>query len=124
MDRDRVMEGEDWRVPRICVADSIDGAVSALVDSMSCYTGIKLWVHVPCNLADLFKSNKVYRPSLRQVPDSEVTGEHWLKAPAKLRAIGQIVVEDVDASSNLHYIWQGFDTKMDRFVWRWIVKKQ
>ena len=122
MDKMRVMEGENWKTPRICVSSSIDGAVSALVDSMSCSTGLRLWVHVPQNLLELFASNKVYKPSLRQVPDSETTGEHWLKAPALMKAIGQIEVTGVDSSANLYYMWDGKKTRMDRFNWKWTVR--
>ena len=120
MDKWRVMETENWKTPRICVASSIDGAVSALVDSMSCFTGVKLWVHVPSNLDELFKANKVYKPSLRQVPDAEVTGEYWLKAPAQMTTIGQIEIVDIDVSTDLEYMWCGMLTHMDRFKWKWI----
>lgn len=120
MEKWRVMDGEDWKSPRICVSDSIDGAVSALVDSMSCSTGLKLFVHVPEDLDALFKSNKVHRPSTRQVPDADATGEHWLKAPAKMKAIGQIEILGVDKGKEQWYVWEGQKTKMDRFKWKWI----
>ena len=120
MDKERVMEGEDWKVPRICMSDSIDGAVSALVDSMSMWSGLELYVHVPEKLPELFKANKVHRPSLRQVPDAGVTGEHWLKAPAKMKKIGKIQVLDVDYANELYYDWLGSRTKMDRFKWKWV----
>lgn len=123
MDKDRVMECENWRVPRICVANSIDGAVSALVDSMSCWYGIRLYVHVPDNLLDLFKMNKVHRPSTNQVPDAEVTGEHWLKAPAKMKMIGQIEVLDIDDSQNLTYLLDGEKIHLDRFRWKWTIRR-
>lgn len=122
MDRDRVMDGENWRKPRICVSNSIDGSISSLVDSISCPYGMKLWVHIPLDLMNLFKSNKVYRPSTRQVPDAEVTGEHWLKAPAKFKTIGQIEVLGADPNSDLRYMWMGEETKMDRFFWKWLIK--
>lgn len=120
MSKNRVMEGENWKTPRICVSDSIDGAVSALVDSMSNFTGLKLYVHVPTNLEELFKKNKVYKPSLKQVPDSETTGEHWLKASATFKLLGQIEIIDIDYSSKLTYLWDGEETDMDRFKWKWI----
>ena len=122
LDKDRAMEGENWKSPRICVSDSIDGAVSALVDSMSCFSGLHLWVHVPKNLDELFKANKVYKPSTKQVPDAEATGEHWLRAPAELMAIGQIEILDIDESSRMHFSWLGDDATIDRFHWRWISK--
>lgn len=120
MDKDRVMEGENWRIPRICVSDSIDGAISALVDSMSEWYGLELYVHELEGLPGLFKANKVHRPSLKQVPDSRVTGEHWVKAPAKMKKIGKIQVLDIDYTSELYYDWLGNRTKMDRFKWKWV----
>ena len=123
MDKMRVMEGEDWKVPRICVSTSIDGAVSALLDSVSCPFGTKLWVHVPTNLEELFKENKVHRPSLRQVPDAEVTGEHWLKAPTTFKAIGKIEVIGIDSTSSLYYRWKDEDTRLERFTWKWTIRR-
>ena len=123
LDKMRVMEGEDWKVPRICVSTSIDGAVSSLVDSMSCSSGIRLWVHVPLDLDGLFKANKVHRPSLKQVPDAEVTGEHWLKAPATVKTIGQIEIDGIDDSYDIWYQWKGREEKIDRFKWHWIVMR-
>ena len=123
MDKMRVMEGEDWKVPRICVSTSIDGAVSSLVDSISCPIGIKLWVHVPLDLDGLFKANKVHRPSLKQVPDAEVTGEHWLKAPAMFKTIGQIEIDGIDDSCDMRYQWKGREEKIDRFKWHWTVMR-
>ena len=123
LDKMRVMEGEDWKVPRICVSTSSDGAVSSLVDSMSCSSGIRMWVHVPLDLDGLFKANKVHRPSLKQVPDAEVTGEHWLKAPATFKTIGQIEIDGIDDSYDIRYQWKGREEKIDRFKWHWTVMK-
>ena len=120
MDRDRVMEGENWKSPRICVSDSIDGAVSALADSMSNFTGLRFYVHVPIDLEELFKKNKVYKPSIKQVPDAETTGEHWLKTSVTFKQIGQIEIIGIDEDSRLTYLWDGEETVMDRFKWKWI----
>ncbi len=122
MDKMRVMEGEDWKVPRICVSTSIDGAVSSLADSISCPRGLKFWVHVPLDLNSLFKANKVHRPSSRQVPDAEVTGEHWIKAPTTFKAIGQIEIDGIDDTVSLKYNWRGCEEKMARFKWHWTIK--
>ncbi len=123
LDKMRVMEGEDWKVPRICVSTSIDGAVSSLVDSMSCPRGLKFLVHVPLDLDSLFKANKVHRPSLKQVPDAEVTGEHWLKAPATFKTIGQIEIDGIDDSCDIWYQWKWREEKIDRFKWHWTVMR-
>lgn len=122
MDKERVMDGENWRIPRICVSTSIDGSVSSLVDSITYPYGMKLWVHVPLKLTDLFKRNKVYRPSTKQVPDAEVTGEHWLKASVELKTIGQIEILGADPNGDMHYDWLGTDTIMERYNWKWLIK--
>lgn len=120
MDRDRVMEGENWKAKRICVSKSIDGAVSALCDSMSLPCGIHLYVHIPVNLSDLFKRDKIYKPSTKQVPDVETTDEFWLKDDATWKCIGKIEVGNVRDDVDLSYEWDGQTTKMDRFEWKWI----
>ena len=120
LDKDRAMEGENWWAKRICVSSTIDGAVSALCDPMSCPYGLKLYVHAIKNLEELFAKDKIYRPSIVQVPDAEVTNEHWLKGKAVLKCIGQIEVGNVDDSVDLWYEWHGEKTKIDRFSWKWL----
>ena len=122
MDPDCVMEGEDWKTPRICVAPSIDGCVSAIVDSILDPYGMKFWVHVPINLIDLFNNHDVYCPSVRQVPDAEATGEHWLKAPTRFKTIGQIEVLDVDENVQMNFKWGDEISTMYRYNWRWIIR--
>lgn len=120
MDKDRVMEGENWRTKRICVSKSIDGAISALVDSISMPTGMKFYVHVIDNAIDLFRRDKIYKPTIKQVPDCQVTDEYWLKDKAFLKCIGMIEIGSIK-DNPLFYIWDGEMTRMDRFEWRWIV---
>lgn len=120
LDPERAMEGENWRAKRICVSRSIDGAVSSLVDSMSMSCGLVLYVHTIDNLEELFKKDKVYKPSLKQVPDCDATEEYWLKGKAKLRCIGQIQVGYVRKDGSVKYLWYGIPTTMHRFDWRWI----
>lgn len=120
MDPARVMEGENWRAKRICVSGSIDGAVSAILASAPRFIGLKLYVHMPEDLDILFKRHKVYKPTLAQVPDCEVTDEYWLKDSVQMRCIGQIEILGIDPDIDLNYIWFGSKTPMDRFKWRWI----
>lgn len=122
MDPERVMEGEDWKLPRICVSNSIGGSVSALVDCVANPFGMKFWVHVPVGLEALFKANQVYRPSTKQVPDAETTGEHWLKAPVKLKAIGQVEVVDIDHGYEATYMHLNEVCTMHRYKLKWLKK--
>ena len=123
MDKNRVMEGEDWKKPRICVSTSIDGAVSALADSLSDPFGLKLYVHVPENLEELFANRQIYKPSTKQVPDAEVTGEHWLTGSARFKCLGQIELIDFDDENELTYIWNNEKMHLDRFVWKWTIQR-
>lgn len=119
---ERVMEGENWRAKRICVSKSIDGAVSALMDSVSTSYGIMLHVHEIVNLNELFKNDKIYKPTTKQVPDCETTDEYWLKGKALLKCIGVIEVGHI-TDNPLFYMWCGVETRMDRFEWKWVEKR-
>lgn len=120
----RAMEGENWRAKRICVSTSIDGALTALLSSDSEPFGKHLFVHVPEDIALLESKNKIFTPSKDKLPDVEVTGERWLKCPAKMKCIGEIEVLDLDANASLVYEFKGHQMMMDRFIWKWIWKKE
>lgn len=121
MNKECVIEGENWQAKRICVSKTIDGAVSALMDSVSMAYGIKLYVHEIANINELFKKDKVYKPTTKQVPDCETTDEYWLKDKAILKCIGAIEVGHI-TDHPLYYMWNGVETRMDRFMWKWIEK--
>ena len=116
MEKDRVMEGEDWRSKRICVSTSIDGALSSLASCMTCPFGEKFYVHTLTNLDELFMHDKVYKPSKKQVPDAEATGEHWLKAPATLECIGKVEIIDIKPNSP--------SNMTDAFIWKWLSEEK
>lgn len=106
------MDGEDWRSKRVCLSSSIDGALAALCTSMTNPFGEKFYVHVPDNLEELFSHDNIYKPSLKQVPDSDETGEHWAKATCKMKCIGKIEVMSIK---------HDVDPKLvDFFTWRWV----
>lgn len=63
-----LMEGEDNKVPRICVCPSLLGCLTA-IGSLS--TGQVLQVYKT-------NSGEYYQPTDSQVPDSYLTGELWL----------------------------------------------
>ena len=119
----RVMEGENWKAKRICVSTSIDGALTALLSSDSQPFGKHLFVHIPENLDVLKSKNKIYVPSTKQVPDAYVTHECWIKAPAKMKCIGELEVMDIDENVDLSYDKYGLVFKLDGFKWKWIWQK-
>ena len=122
LDKERVMEGEAWRPKRICVSSSIDGALA----SLDAPYNENYFVHIPENLESLFAKKKVYKPSLKQVPDSELTGEYWLKAPCKMVCIGEIITLGI-APKKSRSIYLKHRNSSSYFIvdfleWKWIVR--
>lgn len=73
---------EDSKTPRVCVSDSIDGAIAALGYDCS---GNNYVVYTPVN-----PKIKTYKPTKKQVPDAYLTGEVWIKKPVEMNPIGYI----------------------------------
>lgn len=120
----RAMEGENWRIKRICVSTSIDGALTALLSSDSEAFGKHLFVHVPENIERLeSKKKNIFTPTTKLIPDVEVTGERWLKCPVKMKCIGEIEVMTVDPDVKLTYDLDGLEFMLDKFIWKWVWKK-
>ena len=67
---------EDAKTPRVCVADNINGALRA----MSANLKGKQFRVFSADIPD----HEVYKPTIKEVPDSVITGEHWIKKPVKL----------------------------------------
>lgn len=117
------MEGENWRIKRICVSESIDGALTSLLSSDSEAFGKHLFVHVPENLEILESKNKIFMPTTKLVPDVEVTGERWIKCPVKMKCIGEVEVMTIDPDVKLTYDLDGLEFMLDKFIWKWIWQK-
>lgn len=119
----RAMEGENWRIKRICVSTSIDGSLAALLNSDSQPFGKRLFVHVPEDIGKLVIKDKIYTPSTKQIPDVEVTNEKWIKCPCKMKCIGELEVVNLDESVDCHYEQDGQKVPVDKFIWKWIWQK-
>lgn len=74
---------EDTKTKRVCFAPSIDKSLMALSNNI---TGKEFYVHIAIG------EYKVYKPTVKQVPDSKVTGELWVTKPIKVSCIGKIKV--------------------------------
>lgn len=61
---------EDDKTPRICFAQSIDGALRALGDRV---LNTELFIHIAIGNPDY------YKPTKKEVPDCKITGEIWVK---------------------------------------------
>lgn len=83
-----------------------------------------MFVHVPENIESLeSKKNKIFTPTTKLLPDVDVTGEKWIKCPVKMKCIGEIEVMTVDADVKLLYEMNGLEFQLDKFIWKWVWKK-
>lgn len=85
---------EDNKTSRICFAPSIEQCLAGL----SCNVlGKKYYVHTIVN------NPKLYKPSLKEVPDSKITGEIWALEPVKLKKICRIKVTGSKRQNGKNY---------------------
>lgn len=105
---------EDAKTARVCFAPTIDQCLMALSQNIE---GEYLYVHVPVD------KPKVYKPSTKQVPDSKVTGELWVKEPVKIKCIGKIFVEGDAMKDGLPFTYGEHIAELYEWDWKWVSKK-
>lgn len=105
---------EDNKVPRVCFSTEIGKCLIAL--SMNC-KGKEFYVHVP--VGDF----EVYKPSLSEVPDRNITGEVWVKKNVKIKCIGKILVTDDDGKPGMKYKYgDNKEAELYGWEWKWVEK--
>lgn len=72
---------EDNKTPRICFCPSISQCLTALAKNVK---GKQFYVYTT------IEQLNYYDPTIKEVPDSLITGEVWVKEPVTLRAIAKI----------------------------------
>lgn len=80
-------EGEDSYHRRICFSTTLSGAFRAISffnDRMD------LYVHIPQNIDDVISKGKLFKPSVKLVPDQKYTNEYWVRSPVRMKCIGKI----------------------------------
>lgn len=100
---------EDGTTKRVCFTPNVGKCLMAMskkCDGMECY------VMVPEG------NYKTYRPTVKEVPDSKITGEIWIKEPVKVRCIGKIKVTG-DAGKDGHVYTYGDGQKAELYDWNW-----
>ena len=102
---------EDNTTKRICFAPSINQAIMGL--SMNC-SGLEYYVHI------LDSECEVYVPTINEVPDSEITGEVWIKRPVRVKCIGKIKILD-SVGDGLSFNYGDKTAELYKFKWKWIV---
>lgn len=110
---------EDGATPRICVADSVCGAMRAMpatgrmIKAMR-MAGMAVVIHAYYLTAN---EAKVYRPSKVQVPDASLTGERWvLGRPERVIRRDYLVTDEyihptVDQNGNPYDCFVGCNLK-------------
>lgn len=89
----RRMDDEDGKTLRICVAPTIEGCITALLNLLlfeRCFAtggGVALWKNeheaYPILVLSFLNPSNVYTPTKAEVPDVERTGEAWIMEPTK-----------------------------------------
>lgn len=99
---------EDNKTPRVCLSKTIDGALMGLSMSLK---NQKLYVHIPLN------NVKIVQPTIKQVPDCQITKEVWATDNVLLKCIGVILVTN-DKGLDGHVFKYG-DNEAELYDWDW-----
>ena len=102
---------EDAETPRVCFANSIDGALKGLSQNL---TGKEFYVHTPVDIDKEY----LHTPSKEEVPDAHITTEVWYTQPVKVKTIGKIKVISDDGKEGLTYTY-GDGESAELYGWNW-----
>lgn len=105
---------EDNKTKRVCFSTSINKCLTAL--SMNCKDK-EFYVHCPVGHFE------TYTPSLKEVPDRNITGEVWIKKSVKIVCIGKILVTGDDGKPGKKYTY-GDNLQAELYGWdyKWVEK--
>lgn len=84
------MKEEDGITPRVCFAESIEGAMTAIGLNPVSASEQFFFVHIPEDFNELMDANAFINPS-ELVPDADETHEIWCVEPVKLRCIAFVM---------------------------------
>ena len=103
---------EDSETKRVCFAPTIDQCLMGLSQNLK---DKEFYVYIPDG------DYKLYYPSVKEVPDSKITNEIWIKEPVKVKLIGKIKVLSDDGKSGKKFKY-GNNKEAELFGWnyKWI----
>lgn len=107
---------EDNETPRVCFAPSVDQCLVALSQNL---TGKSFYVYSPEDISKL----DVYKPNIKAVPDSEITGELWAIQPVKLKQVGRILCQEDAGRDGMEYTY-GDGKKAELYEWNYTWKER
>lgn len=117
---------EDPKTPRICFSNSIEGALNAIINPNKRLhlAGKQIYVFVPEKPISEYKtrSNKVIKKN-GDIFDANITNEMWILEPCKVKFIGSIVVDKVEAKRRKKFTNNKEMNVMEySYKWRWFHK--
>ena len=117
---------EDPKTPRICFSNSIEGALNAIINPNKRLhlAGKQIYVFVPEKPISEYKtrSNKVIKKN-GDIFDANITKEMWILEPCKVKFIGSIVVDKVQAKRRKKFVNNKEMNVMEySYKWRWYHK--
>ena len=102
---------EENKTPRVCFAPSIDQCLMAMSANIK---DKGYYVYIPYNI----DVNKLRKPTVKDVPDSTITGEVWSLEPIKVKCVGKIKV--LNAKDISHSYTYGNNKNAE--LWEWEYK--
>lgn len=87
---------EDNTTPRVCFSTSIGKCLTAMSMKL---TDKEFYIHCPA------EDHDIYSPSIKEVPDVQITGEKWIKEPVKLVCVGKIRVTGPARGKGMDYTY-------------------
>ena len=89
---------EEYKTPRVCFSNSIDGALNAIIDNNERHAlaGKVIYVYVPEKPISEYK-HKMNKNIIKDkdVFDANITNEMWILEPVKVKFYGTIVIDKV-----------------------------
>lgn len=101
---------EDNKTKRVCFAPSIDQCLMGLSQNL---TGKEFYVHIPID------DVKGYHPSTKEVPDSKITGEIWVKEDVRIKCIGKIKVIKDKGTDGIPFTYGSNTAELYEWDWKW-----
>ena len=98
---------EDNKTPRVCFTPSIDCSLGAIGNNLE---NNEFYVHVPK------KKIKTKKPTIKEVPDCDITKEVWCLEPVELKCIGKI---KVDKAIDDYKTFKYGNKTADLYFWNW-----
>lgn len=104
---------EDNTTRRVCFSETIDGCLSGLSQNID---NQEFYVHIPDGYYEIIK------PTIKQVPDVNITKERWICSPVDIKCIGKIKALD-NGKPGIKYKY-GDNKTAELFSWdyKWIEK--